>query len=100
MIVRNGNLCRIYDKNKKIQEIISYNTCLFCFNADGIPILNVTKYSVTTSKQMSRYVFHTLYNENLYDLCVKVDNLPIGSDKYDLMRAAKLKIQANGWIPS
>lgn len=78
-IVRNGNLKRIYDDNGKLVEIYSYDTCLFCWYGET-PILNITKYSPTTTKQMSRYVYNTLQNQGLMDKVYKVTDIPRGAD--------------------
>jgi hypothetical protein len=80
-IVRNGNLKRIYSESGKLLEAWSYATCI-AVRGSGCVVLNITKYSVTTSKQVSRYLYKDLMNEHV----IKVDNQSRGVSQYELLK--------------
>lgn len=66
-MTRNGNLVRIHERGQ-LTLAISYQTCVFTRLSTGVGVLNRTKYSKTTSKQISRYVLPDLRGEEYIEV--------------------------------
>ncbi len=51
-VKRDGRARFCYDAAGVLQEVYSYNACIFCRAPDGGPVVNLTKYGPTSEKHL------------------------------------------------
>jgi hypothetical protein len=79
----NGNLIRRYCGDRLIYAS-SYTTCIFTRTTNYVGIFNITKYSVSTTRQQNRILSEDLKGEDF----IEMDDIPQNTDERGLLKAA------------